>query len=102
MDGKENLIIKLAEEQYAKTKNIAYLGVCLNFSLALRVGELVALRTNDFSDTTVKISRQEIFSTTEKYYEFSTQSLSNRANAFEQALSGTLKAKNVTKCNQSA
>ena len=60
VDGKENLIIKLAEEQYAKTKNIAYLGVCLNFSLALRVGELVALHTLDFNNTTVKISRQEI------------------------------------------
>ena len=36
-------VIKEAMEQFLKTHNIAYIAVCLNFSLGLRVGELVAL-----------------------------------------------------------
>lgn len=42
----------------------------------------------------------EDFSTTERYYEYATQSLSNRADAFEQALSRC--PKSVTNCNHSA
>lgn len=53
-------IIELALKQYKKTKNTAYLGVCLNFTLALRIGELVALHTDDIADDTITISRQEI------------------------------------------
>lgn len=53
-------IIELALEQYKKTKNTAYLGVCLNFTLALRIGELVALHTDDLTDDTITISKQEI------------------------------------------
>lgn len=222
IDDEEDLIIQLAQQQYVKTKNIAYLAICLNFYLALRVGELVALHTSDFTDTVANISRQEIktyyvdkngkrhrngytisphtktlqgerelflsknakkfyqmiisenekrgftdgyllldkngnrihdfainnvlrrlnikietiqkanhsirktclskmieskvlsneeirafaghedFSTTQKHYAFTTKSLSNRADAFEQALSGKLKGNNVTDCNQSA
>lgn len=60
IDNEEMFILQRAEEQYAKTKNIAYLAVCLNFSLGLRVGELVALHTDDFGTLVVKISRQEI------------------------------------------
>jgi len=58
-DEEEN-IIKIALKQYEKTGNTAYLGVCLNFTLALRVGEVVALKTSDFSETLVHIQRTEI------------------------------------------
>ncbi len=58
-DEEEN-IIKVALSQYEKTGNVAYLGVCLNFTLALRVGEVVALKINDFSETLVHIQRTEI------------------------------------------
>ena len=58
-DEEEN-IIKVALSQYKKTGNTAYLGVCLNFTLALRVGEVVALKTSDFSETLVHIQRTEI------------------------------------------
>lgn len=58
-DEEEN-IIKVALKQYEKTRNTAYLGICLNFTLALRVGEVVALKTSDFSETLVHIQRQEI------------------------------------------
>lgn len=60
IDDEEMLICQQAEAQYEKTKNIAYLAVCLNFSLGLRVGELVALHSDDFGTLTVKISRQEV------------------------------------------
>lgn len=58
-DEEEN-IINVALKQYEKTRNIAYLGVCLNFTLALRVGEVVALKISDFSETLVHIQRTEI------------------------------------------
>lgn len=43
-------VIKEALKQYEKTRNTAYLAVCLNFSLALRVGESVALTTSCIND----------------------------------------------------
>lgn len=58
-DEEEN-IIKMALKQYEKTGNTAYLGVCLNFTLALRVGEVVALKKSDFSEALVHIQRTEI------------------------------------------
>lgn len=54
------MFIEEAARHYKKTHNVAHLAICLNFSLALRVGELVALRTNDFTDSSVKIDRQEV------------------------------------------
>lgn len=60
VNDEEETIIKVALSQYEKTGNTAYLGVCLNFTLALRVGEVVALKTSDFSETLVHIQRQEI------------------------------------------
>lgn len=60
VDCEEENIINLAIEQYRKTQNTAYLGICLNFALALRVGELVALKITDFTVDTVHITRQEI------------------------------------------
>lgn len=46
--------------QYQKTNNTAYLAICLNFTLGLRVGELVALHTKDFTEETLHICGQEI------------------------------------------
>ena len=46
----ESEVIKEALAQFKKTKNTAYLAICLNFNLALRVGELVALRESDIDD----------------------------------------------------
>ncbi len=60
IDDEAKLLIEEAERHYKKTHNVACLAICLNFSLALRVGELVALRTNDFTDSSVKIDRQEV------------------------------------------
>ncbi len=60
IDDEAKLLIEEAERHYKKTHNIACLAICLNFSLALRVGELVALKTKDFSDSSVKIDRQEV------------------------------------------
>ncbi len=60
IDDEAKMLIEEAERHYKKTHNIACLALCLNFSLALRVGELVALKTTDFTDSTVKIDRQEV------------------------------------------
>lgn len=53
-------LIKICEEMFEKTGNTAYLAICLNFFLGLRVGELVALKVTDFSDLFVHIEREEI------------------------------------------
>lgn len=60
VDNEIQLILEQAEKQYKKTNNSAYLAVCLNFSLGLRVGELVALKLEDFSESCVEICGQEI------------------------------------------
>ena len=53
-------VIKEAMEQFLKTHNIAYIAVCLNFSLGLRVGELVALRLSHINeDGTITICQEE-------------------------------------------
>lgn len=54
-------VIEDALKQYEKTGNTAYLAVCLNFSLGLRVGELVALTTSCINeDGTIDIIREEV------------------------------------------
>lgn len=55
-------VINEALKQYEKTGNTAYLAVCLNFSLALRVGELVALKISCINDAdgTIDIIREEV------------------------------------------
>lgn len=60
INDEEEKIITLALEQYKKTGNTAYLGICLNFTLALRVGEITALKVGDFSENLVHIQRQEV------------------------------------------
>lgn len=57
----KNEVIKEALKQYEKTGNTAYLAVCLNFSLALRVGELVVLTNSCINDDgTIDICREEV------------------------------------------
>lgn len=60
IDDERDQLLMQAEKQYEKTGNVAYLAVCMNFFLALRVGEIVALKKTDFSERTVRIERQEI------------------------------------------
>ena len=52
-------VIKEALAQFNKTKNTAYLAICLNFNLGLRIGELVALRECDIKEDTIHICRAE-------------------------------------------
>ena len=52
-------VIKEALAQFNKTKNTAYLAICLNFTLGLRIGELVALRECDIKEDTIHICRAE-------------------------------------------
>lgn len=63
-------LFEICEKQFEKTGNTAYLGICLNFYLGLRVGELVALKVSDFSDLFVHIERQEIKTYGEENGEF--------------------------------
>lgn len=44
------LLIKYLDGMYAETNDVVFLAVKLNFLLGLRVGELVALRWNDWCD----------------------------------------------------
>ena len=53
-------VIKEALAQFDKTKNTAYLAICLNFNLGLRVGELVALRESDINGDIIRIRRGEV------------------------------------------
>ena len=52
--------IRNAEELFERTGNTAYLAVCLNFTLGLRVGEVVALETTDINGNTIHIGKEEI------------------------------------------
>ncbi|SHK48269.1 Phage integrase family protein [Hespellia stercorisuis DSM 15480] len=60
VNDEESLLIDTALEGFRKTKNTAYLAVCLNCTLACRVGELVAIQLTDISSDTLHIQRQEI------------------------------------------
>lgn len=55
--------IEEAEAMFNKTGNTAYLAICLNFTLGLRVGELVALETTDIKGNCIHISKEEIHET---------------------------------------
>ncbi|MBP3782754.1 MAG: tyrosine-type recombinase/integrase [Butyrivibrio sp.] len=52
--------IDRAEELFKSTGNTAYLAVCLNFSLGLRVGELVALETTDIRGSIIHVGKEEL------------------------------------------
>ena len=58
----ENALILECLRLYQHSRNTAYLGIILNFSLGLRIGELVALKTDDFDQESgkVHIRRQEV------------------------------------------
>ena len=53
-------VIYEALSQFEKTKNTAYLAICLNFNLGLRVGELVALRESDIDGDIIHITKGEV------------------------------------------
>lgn len=53
-------VIDKAMEQFAKTRNTAYLAICLNFNFGLRIGELVALRQKDIDGDILHIRRSEV------------------------------------------
>ena len=53
-------LINVCLERFKRTHNTAYLGICLNLYLGLRVGELVALKVSDFKGSFVHIEREEI------------------------------------------
>lgn len=55
-----SLVTETALEMFSKTRHLAYLGIALNFYLALRVGELVALKTTDIENAILHVQRQEI------------------------------------------
>ena len=59
-DETKSEVIKEALAQFKKTKNTAYLAICLNFNLALRVGELVALRESDIDGDFIHITKAEV------------------------------------------
>lgn len=58
----ENALILECLRLYQHSRNTAYLGIILNFTLGLRIGELVALKTADFNLETgkVHVRRQEV------------------------------------------
>lgn len=51
---------KLAAQIQTLIEMVQDLAACMNFFLALRVGEIVALKTTDFSADSVRITRQEV------------------------------------------
>ncbi|MDD3220089.1 MAG: tyrosine-type recombinase/integrase [Lachnospiraceae bacterium] len=53
-------IMRLAEKKFEETGDTSYLGICLDFVLALRVGELPALKKSDIDGDYIHIQRQEI------------------------------------------
>jgi len=53
-------MIKLAEEDFEKSKFTVCLALCLNFYLGLRAGELMALKESDREGNYVYVQRQEI------------------------------------------
>lgn len=56
----QNSLLQKALNMYLKTRNTAYLAICINFTLGLRVGELVALRTSHIkADGTITICQEE-------------------------------------------
>lgn len=52
--------INSAREMFEHTGNTAYLAICLNFTLGLRVGELVALETTDITGGVIHVSKEEL------------------------------------------
>lgn len=60
LEDETGSLIDVCLERFEKTHNTAYLGICMNLYLGLRVGELIALKVSDFSDSFVHIEREEI------------------------------------------
>lgn len=47
--------------KFYETGNTAYLAICLNFALALRIGEIVALKESDIIGDTLHVTRMETY-----------------------------------------
>lgn len=47
--------------KFYETGNTAYLAICLNFALALRIGEIVALKESDIVGDVLHVSRMETY-----------------------------------------
>lgn len=53
-------INRYLDEKYSETGDVAFLAVRVNFFLGLRVGELVALKWEDFEDNYLHVVREEV------------------------------------------
>ena len=66
------------DRMYAETNDSAFLAVMLNFLLGLRVGELVALKWEDYSENHLHIVREEVRDQTTNHYEVVEYTKTNR------------------------
>lgn len=62
-DEEVEKITGLCFAKYRETGLVAYLAIVLNFSLGLRVGELVSLKISDFKEDVLVVQRQEVANT---------------------------------------
>lgn len=66
------------DRMYAETYDSIFLAVKLNFLLGLRVGELVALKWEDYSENHLHIVREEVRDQTTNHYEVVEHTKTNR------------------------
>ena len=66
------------DRMYAETHDTAFLAIKLNFLLGLRVGELVALKWEDYSENHLHILREEVRNQTTNHYEVVEHTKTNR------------------------
>lgn len=66
------------DRMYAETHDSAYLAIKLNFTIGLRVGELISLRWEDCSENHLHIVREEVRDQTTNHYEVVEHTKTNR------------------------
>ena len=66
------------DRMYSETHDTAFLAVKLNFLLGLRVGELVALKWEDYSENHLHIVREEVRNQITNHYEVVEHTKTNR------------------------
>lgn len=66
------------DRMYSETHDTAFLAIKLNFLLGLRVGELVALKWEDYSENHLHIVREEVRDQTTNHYEVVEHTKTNR------------------------
>lgn len=76
-DELKELIFYL-DHMYSETHDTAFLAVKLNFLLGLRVGELVALKWEDYSENHLHIVREEVRNQITNHYEVVEHTKTNR------------------------